>query len=136
MVGCERRWVITLSLKKKLHKLTASSCFYFSVCPPDAVGDDAGRQNGRLCGRHPGRISPWLPRFSPLTACLQLHGVPVPVSRCVKLWPIGAAITNLEYFYFRNDDGKSDVMIFSSGCIEPRNSVSHLCLVVIIALSP
>ena len=45
---------------------------YFSVCPPDAMGDYAGRQNGRLCGRHPGRISPWLPRFSPLPTELVL----------------------------------------------------------------
>ena len=63
---------------KEVHKLRLP-------LPPDAVGDDAGRQERILSRRDQSGVSPRFPGFSPLAARVQLDRVTVAIPSCVKL---------------------------------------------------
>ena len=77
------QWVSINFHFEKLSK--KSGCTYFLLLLPDAVGDDAGRQERILSRRHQSGVSPRFPRFSPLAARVQLDRVTVAIPSCVKL---------------------------------------------------
>ena len=80
--GLEQWGNVSFNFEKRSKK---TGCKHFLLLLPDAVGDDAGRQERILSRRDQSGVSPRFPGFSPLAARVQLDRVTVAIPSCVKL---------------------------------------------------